>query len=42
MAMDCPLELVSSCSQNLNQTFVSWWHTLCIPSHYFSMPNIPL
>jgi hypothetical protein len=30
LAMDCPLELVSNCSQNLNQTFVSMWHTFCI------------
>jgi hypothetical protein len=41
LAMDYPLELVSSCSQNMGQTSISQWHTLCIPSCYFSMPNIP-
>jgi hypothetical protein len=42
LATNCPLELVSSCSQNLGQTTVSQWHTLCIHVCYFSLPNIPL
>jgi hypothetical protein len=42
LATNCPLELVSNCSRNSGQTFVSRWHTFCIHAHYFSMPNIPL
>ncbi len=41
LATNCPLELVSSCLWNPDQTSISRWHTLCIPSSYFSMPNIP-
>jgi hypothetical protein len=41
LATDCPLELVSSCSRNSGQTFILWWHTLCIFTCYFLMPNIP-
>jgi hypothetical protein len=42
LATNCPLELVSSCSKNPGQSSVLWWHTLCIPTCYSSMPNIPL
>jgi hypothetical protein len=38
LATNCPFELATSCSRNLGQTFISLWHTLCIPAHYFSMP----
>jgi hypothetical protein len=41
LGMDCPMELVASCSQNPGQTSVSMWHTFCILAHYFSMANIP-
>jgi hypothetical protein len=30
LTIDCLQELVTSCSQNLNQTFISLWHRLCI------------
>ncbi len=42
LAMNYPLKLVSSCSWNLGQTTISRWHTLCIPTHYFLIPNILL
>lgn len=42
LAMNWPLELVSSYSWNLGQTSVLRWNTLCILAHYFSMPNISL
>ncbi len=42
LAMDCLQELVASCSQNPNQTFVSLRHKLCILACHFLMPNIPL
>jgi hypothetical protein len=42
LGMDCPMELVTSCSRNPSQTFVSLWHTLCILACYFFMANIPL
>ncbi len=42
LAMNYPLEFVSSCSWNSSETSVSWWHTLCILACYFLMSNIPL
>ncbi len=42
LATNYPMELVSSYSQNPSQTSILWWHTLCIPTCYFSMPNVSL
>jgi len=41
LTTNCHLELVTSCSQISSWAPIPLWHRLCIPTHYFSMPNIP-